>query len=52
VALRGDRDGFVGLARMLLFLAQHGIDADRTVRLDELGAFGEGGPVLDLRAAD
>ena len=52
IRLRGNRDGYVGLARMLLFLAQHGIDADRVVALDEMGAFEDGGPVLDLTAHD
>jgi hypothetical protein len=47
--LRGNADGFVGLARILLYLAHYG-PAGSVVPLGPLGAFAEGGPQLELEA--
>ena len=47
--LRGNADGFVGLARILLFLAHYGPEGD-VVPLAALGAFAEGGPSLEVEA--
>jgi len=45
VLLRGNREGLVGLARVLLWHVQHG---EGPVDLAELGAFRDGGPILSV----
>ena len=49
VRIRGNHDGLVGLARVLLWLAQYRAGADEVLSLDGFAEF-EDGPRLELRA--
>ncbi len=50
VRLKGNAAGYVGLARVLLWLAHHGLGENQVVDLDAFEAFAEGGPRLELGA--
>jgi hypothetical protein len=50
VRLRGNAPGLVGLARILLWLAHNGLEADQVVDLAAFEAFGTGEPRLELGA--
>lgn len=48
VQLAGTSAGFVGLARMLLFAAQHGLPEGMPYALDGVDAIDAGTPMLEL----
>ena len=49
VRIRGNHEGLVGLARVLLWLAQYRPGADDVVQLERFGSF-EPGPTLEVHA--
>jgi hypothetical protein len=49
IHVSGNREGFVGLARVLLWHVQHG---DGAADLGELAGFEDGSPVLELGAPE
>ena len=48
VRVRGNSDGLVGLARMLLYMAHNGLEDGRIVSLGAFEAMEPGSPVLEL----
>jgi hypothetical protein len=49
VCIRGNHEGLVGLARVLLWMAQYRAGADEVLELERFASF-EDGPRLEIRA--